>query len=569
MNTTNAKLPELPEGFVLYGQGPLKVPSANASDDIIFWDPSWGTYGWDRSGYHGTTDFGYYALRVGSDVAKANFTVESSTKGVSTDAQDALFGAACGVADTAYKQLEAEFIQQRTELADARNRIVDLERERDGLGIEVNRAKDEASRQFNKVQNLEAEIKRVRHAFEMLELERDTSCHALKGQLEASRTLCKQRTAQRDELAGEARDHYTETTTLQRQLVAEATGRDTERMEALKFLWKVNGALGISGTGSCPSETLARAEELFNKEQTLERQLVAEATDAAQRIIALQDECGRLTELWHGAEGRLALMAEARNNALASAQWWETACREKANKYELQQVDLFAYWNLVTKLAEVLGMSTMEIPLNEVVECVKELAAKLDTFRSNSKLARLHGEAQAACNAWQETAAQHLRNEQFYRDLLGQCAKMLGDGCRRQDDGGMVPEDDFLALRVPEVLREKLASAEMLTTDYNRRTELGLNLFSTAAPFEGALTVGQDVVLDGMKWMAERIMELEGKDSFEFPQGNWSVSISDGLCAFNYVFTGDARKDTCVDDLVALLASFLKGDATLVSRELL
>lgn len=529
MNTTNAKLPELPEGFVLYGQGPLKVPSANASDDIIFWDPSWGTYGWDRSSYRGTTDFGYYALRVGSDVAKANFTVESSTKGVSTDAQDALFGAACGVADTAYKQLEAEFIQQRTELADARNRIVDLERERDGLGIEVNRAKDEASRQFNKVQNLEAEIKRVRHAFEMLELERDTSCHALKGQLEASRTLCKQRTAQRDELAGEARDHYTETTTLQRQLVAEAT-------------------------------------------------------DAAQRIIALQDECGRLTELWHGAEGRLALMAEARNNALASAQWWETACREKANKYELQQVDLFAYGNLVTKLAEVLGMSTMEIPLNEVVECVKELAAKLDTFRSNSKLARLHGEAQAACNAWQETAAQHLRNEQFYRDLLGQCAKLLGDECRRSDDGKLIPKGDFLALRVPEVLREmndklgvfmrEKAETEtrysMLVDDYGKRTDAAMKLFGADGAFPSALTIGQDVVLDGMKWMAREIQRLHsvGK-TFEFPQGNWSVSISDGFCAFNYVFAGDARKDTCVDDLVALLAAFLKGDATLVSRELL
>lgn len=489
MNTTNAKLPELPEGFVLYGQGPLKVPSANASDDIIIWDPSWGTYGWDRSGYHGTTDFGYYALRVGSDVAKANgvsrkpllVTDEyTELRKAIRDAGNATVDLAVK-ASPAYKQLEAEFIQQRNELADARNRIVDLEK----------------------------------------------------------------------------------------LLAAETAGRGMERMESLKFLWKVNGALGISCTGSCPSETLSRAEELFNKEQGLELQLVAEANNAAQRIIALEDECGRLTELWHGAEGRLALMAEARNNALASAQWWETACREKANKYELQQVDLFAYWNLVTKLAEVLGMSTMEIPLNEVVECVKELAAKLDTFRSNSKLARLHGEAQAACNAWQETAAQHLRNEQFYRDLLGQCAKLLGDECRRSDDGKLIPKGDFLALRVPEVLREKLASAEMLTTDYNRRTELGLNLFSTAAPFEGALTVGQDVVLDGMKWMAERIMELEGKDSFEFPQGNWSVSISDGLCAFNYVFTGDARKDTCVDDLVALLASFLKGDATLVSRELL
>lgn len=383
MSTTH-ELPELPEGFVLYGKGPLKSLPAAASPDIIFWDPAWGTYGWDRSSYRGTTDFGYYALRVGSDVAKANFTVESSTKGVSTDAQDALFGAACGVADTAYKQLEAEFIQQRTELADARNRIVDLERERDGLGIEVNRAKDEASRQFNKVQNLV-------------------------GQLNSAK---------------------------------------------------------------------AEASRQGDRALRLEHQLNSEITDAAQRIIALQDECGRLV-------------------------------RQRDN--------------------------------------------------------------------WQQTAAQHLRNEQFYRDLLGQCAELLGDECRRSDDGRMIPKGDFLALRVPEVLRfklEKLAELRKACVSQSellgKHVRLGHRLFGPLGAFPEALTMGQDVVLDGMKWMEREILRLRSVDKpFEFPQGNWSVSISDGFCAFNYVFTGDARKDTCVDDLVALLASFLKGDATLVSRELL
>jgi len=455
MSTTH-ELPELPEGFVLYGKGPLKSLPAAASPDIIFWDPAWGTYGWDRSSYRGTNDFGYYALSVGSDVAVANgvsrktlqleFGKFYTTRGgktvgplvkntgmfsvthpfsadhfcwqangnyrvehpeewnldivaekklllvpdESTELYETIRDAGNAAVDLAvkaspaYKQLEAEFIQQRTELADARNRVVDLERERDGLRIEVNRAKDEASRQFNKVQNLV-------------------------GQLNSAK---------------------------------------------------------------------AEASRQGDRALRLEHQLNSEITDAAQRIIALQDECGRLV-------------------------------RQRDN--------------------------------------------------------------------WQQTAAQHLRNEQFYRDLLGQCAELLGDECRRSDDGRMIPKGDFLALRVPEVLRfklEKLAELRKACVSQSellgKHVRLGHRLFGPLGAFPEALTMGQDVVLDGMKWMEREILRLRSVDKpFEFPQGDWSVSISDGFCAFNYVFSGDVRKDTCVDDLVALLAAFLKGDATLVSRELL
>lgn len=445
MNTINTTTPELPEGFELYGMGPLKVPSQVPSPDIIFWDPAWGTYGWDRSNHRGSVDFAYYALRIGSEIWKVNWMEKGDIAAekpllLVTDEMDELQAA---VSSPAYKQLEGEFIQQRDELAAARNRIVDLEN--------------------------------------------------------------------------------------------------------------------------------AHAREVFTV-RNLERLILAEANDAAQRIINLQDECGRLTELWHGAEGRLALMAEARNNALASAQEWETACREKADELDaarrestncillnrieeacrerdaLQEkfdtvcstikserdnwqkdhmemkrrldaaearaannVAGFAYGDLVTKLAKVLGMPSMEIPLGEVLERVEELKrrvdnqigwkghydslkrqadtkvaeleAKLDSFQSNSKLARMYLEtkeqaevlqkrvialdnersvAQRERDNWEQTAAQHLRNEHFYRDLLGQCAELLGDECRRSDDGKLIPKGDFLALKVPEVLKERLENKKSI-----------------------------------------------------------------------------------------------------------
>jgi len=43
-------------------------------------------------------------------------------------------------------------------------------------------------------------------------------------------------------------------------------------------------------------------------------------------------------------------------------------------------------------------------------------------------------------DAWQETAAQHCRNEEYYRDLIDQVAPLLGPPMYTQDDGGVVPE---------------------------------------------------------------------------------------------------------------------------------
>jgi len=71
-------------------------------------------------------------------------------------------------------------------------------------------------------------------------------------------------------------------------------------------------------------------------------------------------------------------------------------------------------------------------------------------------------------DAWQATAQQSQHNADFYRCLLKQCAVILGDKCRTCVDGSMVAEDDFLALRVPEVLRELEDSYCVAMTDLKR-----------------------------------------------------------------------------------------------------
>lgn len=80
-------------------------------------------------------------------------------------------------------------------------------------------------------------------------------------------------------------------------------------------------------------------------------------------------------------------------------------------------------------------------------QCLKE---EKPTYETETNPATLRAQR----DNWEQTAARHLGNEQFYRGLLKQCADVLGPKCRTRDDGSMVPEGDFLALRVPEVLRE-------------------------------------------------------------------------------------------------------------------
>jgi hypothetical protein len=52
---------------------------------------------------------------------------------------------------------------------------------------------------------------------------------------------------------------------------------------------------------------------------------------------------------------------------------------------------------------------------------------------------------------WVETSLQHLRNEEYYRGLLNECAKHLGPDVFVQDDGGVVTEP--LRAKVPELVR--------------------------------------------------------------------------------------------------------------------
>lgn len=56
---------------------------------------------------------------------------------------------------------------------------------------------------------------------------------------------------------------------------------------------------------------------------------------------------------------------------------------------------------------------------------------------------------------WYDTAAQHARNEEYYRGLVKEIGLMLGDEAFISDDGSV--QDDVLCAKVPELVRTRLS----------------------------------------------------------------------------------------------------------------
>lgn len=53
---------------------------------------------------------------------------------------------------------------------------------------------------------------------------------------------------------------------------------------------------------------------------------------------------------------------------------------------------------------------------------------------------------------WMQTAAQHHRNETYYRELLVKCGKTIGDRVYMCDDG--TRSEDVLCAKIPEIIAE-------------------------------------------------------------------------------------------------------------------
>lgn len=77
--------------------------------------------------------------------------------------------------------------------------------------------------------------------------------------------------------------------------------------------------------------------------------------------------------------------------------------------------------------------------------------------------------------AWQESAAQHLRNEQYYAGLLDRIGALFGDDARTADDGSVGTE--VLRAKVPELVA-RLVQKTRGTTIQEGLLDAALALFT-------------------------------------------------------------------------------------------
>lgn len=102
--------------------------------------------------------------------------------------------------------------------------------------------------------------------------------------------------------------------------------------------------------------------------------------------------------------------------------------------------------------------------VEQVAKC--ELPPEISWAKENLPTPTTIEQAILERNEWCDTAAMHLRNEEFYCGIVTKIGEMFGEAARTSDDGSM--QDSVLALKVPDLVRAELALIEALQADNGR-----------------------------------------------------------------------------------------------------
>jgi hypothetical protein len=125
---------------------------------------------------------------------------------------------------------------------------------------------------------------------------------------------------------------------------------------------------------------------------------------------------------------------------------------------------------------------------------------------------------------WRECAAQMSRNADFYRGLLDECAKHLGEAVYIADDGTMM--DEPLRLKVPELVgamrRESDGRAEAKTVTVKNLTE---SEGGKTPPLEGRVGSAS---LDGCSYLKPSEPQLTTKFRSQYPGATYTKLIQVG-----------------------------------------
>lgn len=121
---------------------------------------------------------------------------------------------------------------------------------------------------------------------------------------------------------------------------------------------------------------------------------------------------------------------------------WETMVGELYNEKRALADELGTPMNHDAMLA---GVRKMKRTRDTDVDVIIDLTTDKDEL--NEHISRLVSQR----DNWKDTAAQHLRNEQYYRNLLIQCGEAIGKEAYTADDGSV--SEDVLVAKVPELVK--------------------------------------------------------------------------------------------------------------------
>lgn len=99
------------------------------------------------------------------------------------------------------------------------------------------------------------------------------------------------------------------------------------------------------------------------------------------------------------------------------------------------------------EIGRALGLHTGQEIYDKILPGIIYLKAALKKEQDE------HERTKQRCDNWQETAAQHCRNEQFYRGLLVKIGELFGEAAKTADDGGV--HEDVLVFKVVDLVEQR------------------------------------------------------------------------------------------------------------------
>lgn len=156
-------------------------------------------------------------------------------------------------------------------------------------------------------------------------------------------------------------------------------------------------------------------------------------------------ECGFI---WHAADGVACVVKDGDPDAVTRS--------EGARRIDARLI-VAAVNALPGLLERVERAESNEDAQRQAAVHAEARANRLERERDEARAERdaynhAHEVAKRERDAWQDTAAQHARNRDYYRALVVECGEAIGEAAYTQDDGGRV--EDVLCAKVPELVRE-------------------------------------------------------------------------------------------------------------------